>query len=73
MPPVTLPFPVHLDPASKEPLYKQLSDQIRNAILIGQLHAGAFLPATRNLADELGISRFTVVESYRILTSQGYL
>ncbi|CAN5291551.1 PLP-dependent aminotransferase family protein [soil metagenome] len=73
MPPATLPFPVTLDPDSKEPLYRQLSDQIRNAILIGQLKSGDFLPATRNLADELGISRFTVVESYRALTSQGYL
>lgn len=73
MPPATLPFSVLLDNESKEPLYKQLSDHIRNGILNGKLKPGDFLPATRNLADELGISRFTVVESYRMLTSQGYL
>ena len=73
MPPATLPFLVSLEPKSKDPLYKQLADQIRNAILNGKLQAGDFLPATRNLADELAISRFTVVESYRALTSQGYL
>ncbi len=73
MPPATLPFPVSLDNESKDPLYKQLSDHIRNGILNGKLKPGDFLPATRNLADELGISRFTVVESYRMLTSQGYL
>ncbi|HEY9730381.1 MAG TPA: PLP-dependent aminotransferase family protein [Drouetiella sp.] len=73
MPPVTLPFPVSLDPELKEPLFRQLADQIREGILNGLLKSGDFLPATRNLADELGVSRFTVVESYRMLTSQGYL
>ncbi|RTL43063.1 MAG: PLP-dependent aminotransferase family protein [Candidatus Melainabacteria bacterium] len=73
MPPATLPFPILLNPDLKDPLYKQLSDQIRSGILNGQLKPGDFLPATRNLADELGVSRFTVVESYRTLTSQGYL
>lgn len=73
MPPATLPFPVSLDHESKDPLFRQLADQIREGILNGLLKAGDFLPATRNLADELGISRFTVVESYRMLTSQGYL
>jgi GntR family transcriptional regulator/MocR family aminotransferase len=72
-PPVTLPFYVSLNPSAKEPLYKQLSEKIRCSIETGKLSAGQLLPATRNLAQELGLSRFTVVESYRTLMAQGYL
>src|SRR5262245_5515606 len=46
-----------LDAHSPTPLYQQLYDRVRAAILSGQLERGMRLPSTRQLAIELGISR----------------
>jgi GntR family transcriptional regulator/MocR family aminotransferase len=48
-----------------------LSGAIRAAIDDGRLPAGVRLPATRDLAQELRISRGVVVEAYRRLTDEG--
>jgi GntR family transcriptional regulator/MocR family aminotransferase len=56
-----------------KPLFRQLYDNLRCAILEGQLVAGARLPATRALAAELGVSRNTVVGAYEQLLAEGYL
>jgi GntR family transcriptional regulator/MocR family aminotransferase len=54
-------------------LSTQLYEQVRRLILGGTLKPGAVLPATRNLAVDLQISRNTVVSAYDQLTSEGYL
>ncbi|HEX2277021.1 MAG TPA: hypothetical protein VHN13_07800, partial [Candidatus Tectomicrobia bacterium] len=46
---VTLPT-IALDQTSALPLYRQLYNTLREAILAGQLKAGARLPAARALA-----------------------
>src|SRR5438105_14890568 len=51
----------------------QLYEQIRKLILSGTLRPAAILPATRNLAADLQVSRNTVVSAYDQLTSEGYL
>ncbi len=48
-----------------------LADAIRDAIIDGRLRVGAHLPATRVLADELGVSRGVIVEAYQRLTQEG--
>ncbi|WP_417828202.1 PLP-dependent aminotransferase family protein [Thalassospira sp.] len=53
--------------------YRRLYHGIRSAILDGRLHPGERLPASRDLAKSLGISRNTVVTSFDLLTSEGYL
>src|SRR5690606_27707119 len=45
---------------------------IREAILDGSIPAGPRLPATRDLAAELGIARNTVVHVYGQLLAEGY-
>jgi GntR family transcriptional regulator/MocR family aminotransferase len=55
------------------PLYQQLYTHMRTAILSGELKGGIKLPSTRVLADELGISRNTVLNAYRQLMAEGYL
>jgi len=55
------------------PLHYQLYDGIRSAILNGQLAAHTRLPASRTLAQELGISRNTVMDAYAQLLSEGYI
>jgi GntR family transcriptional regulator/MocR family aminotransferase len=48
-----------------------LADELRAAILRGQLRTGARLPATRTLADELGVARGVVVQAYQRLLDEG--
>jgi GntR family transcriptional regulator/MocR family aminotransferase len=65
--------PVALDSASETPLYRQLYDCFRNAILDGQLRPGQRVPSTRALAAELGISRIPVLGAFEQLQAEGYL
>ncbi|MDQ2813633.1 MAG: PLP-dependent aminotransferase family protein [Actinomycetota bacterium] len=48
-----------------------LADAVRAAVIDGRLQAGAPLPATRVLADDLGISRGVIVEAYQRLADEG--
>jgi GntR family transcriptional regulator/MocR family aminotransferase len=48
-----------------------LADAVRVAIIDGRLRAGAPLPATRVLADDLGVSRGVIVEAYQRLADEG--
>ncbi|MEL6160138.1 MAG: PLP-dependent aminotransferase family protein [Cyanobacteria bacterium J06554_11] len=48
-------------------------EQIRTAILTGTLRSGQKIPASRQLAQSLGVSRSTVTQSYDQLISEGYL
>lgn len=54
-------------------LARQLHGQVREAILDGRLVAGAELPATRRVADALGIGRNTVIAAYDLLVAEGYV
>src|SRR5215471_18535250 len=67
------PAALSLDTSSAESLYRQLYEQLRTAILERRLQPGAKLPSTRNLADELGVARNTVMGAYEQLLAEGYL
>src|SRR5262245_53544579 len=60
-------------PAPDTPLYLQLYAHLQAAILAGQLKGGLKLPSTRTLADELGVSRNTILTAYEQLIAEGYL
>lgn len=64
---------ISLDHGSDLPLYRQVSDQLRRAILCGGLAPGAWLPASRALAADLGVSRITTLQAYDQLTAEGFL
>ena len=67
-------FKDHPLPSPDEtPLYRSLYAHIRAAILSGELPGGTKLPSTRALADELKVSRNTVLNAYRQLLAEGYL
>lgn len=55
------------------PLRRQLEHALRAAIRSGRLQAGALLPPSRALAQQLGVSRGVVVDSYSQLVIEGYL
>ena len=63
---------VALDPGSG-PLYQQIYDGYRAAILDGRLRAGNRIPSTRALAEKLGISRLPVLNAFEQLSHEGYL
>ncbi|MFC5741769.1 PLP-dependent aminotransferase family protein [Dyella tabacisoli] len=65
--------PIALDVRSETPMYHQLSDWFRRAIIDGQLRPGQRVPSTRNLAHELKISRIPVLSAYEQLYAEGYL
>ncbi|MFK2873475.1 MocR-like pyridoxine biosynthesis transcription factor PdxR [Dyella lipolytica] len=65
--------PVALDAASDTPMYDQLSEWFRHAIIDGQLRPGQRVPSTRSLAIELKISRVPVLSAYEQLFAEGYL
>lgn len=64
---------IRLDATLPMPLYKQLYERLRGAILAGQLERGTRLPSTRALASELGVARMTTVLAYQQLLLEGYL
>jgi GntR family transcriptional regulator/MocR family aminotransferase len=61
-------------PLSKggEPLFRQLYLGLREAILAGAMPAGKRLPSTRDLAEQLGISRTVVLLAYDQLVAEGF-
>jgi DNA-binding transcriptional MocR family regulator len=54
-----------------QPLYQQLRDEIRAAVLGGGLGVDIRLPSERELARALGINRATVVRAYQELVEEG--
>ncbi len=62
-----------LDRAAAATLRRQLYDALRELILAGRLKAGQRLPASRELAGDLGVARNTVIDAYAQLTAEGYL
>ena len=55
------------------PRHGQLTRALKSAILGGRVLAGSRLPATRELAVELGLSRTTVLAAYEQLHAEGFI
>jgi GntR family transcriptional regulator/MocR family aminotransferase len=62
-----------LDRTAATPLFRQLYQQVKTAILRGTLSPGMQLPPTRALCALLSVSRQTVLNAYDLLTAEGYL
>jgi GntR family transcriptional regulator len=58
---------------STQPLYLQLTQQVRHAIDTGVLQPGDALPGIRTLAEQLVVSPNTVVKAYSELEHEGVL
>ena len=61
-----------LDEKFATPLYRQIYEAIRQAILSGEFQPTMPLPATRLLAKH-GVSRMTIINAYDQLFAEGYL
>ncbi len=64
---------IHLDSDADMPLYRQLHEKIKSAILGGEIGRGDRLPPTRELAGLLGLNRTTVSAAYELLESEGLI
>src|SRR5688500_4646541 len=64
---------VTLDPRDERPLYLQIVDQVRRALLVGTLRAEDPLPSVRELAGELVVKPRTVSQAYRELEGEGVI
>ncbi|GAA1984275.1 hypothetical protein GCM10009718_22050 [Isoptericola halotolerans] len=56
---------------SPVPVYEQIRSQVAAAVAVGTLQPGARLPASRDLARDLGIAVGTVQRAYRELEASG--
>ncbi|HKC62021.1 MAG TPA: GntR family transcriptional regulator, partial [Pyrinomonadaceae bacterium] len=64
---------IRIDRRRREPLQLQLYEQVRQAIISRELTAGVRLPSTRDLVEQLGLSRNTIVNAFDRLVAEGYL
>jgi GntR family transcriptional regulator / MocR family aminotransferase len=69
----TLLPPISVDRTCDMPIYRQLYDWFRGAIVEGRLKPGQQVPSTRSLALELDVSRIPVLQAYEQLRTEGYL
>ena len=62
-----------LSNSSGKPIYEQITDQIKEQIMSGELAAGDALPSMRLLAKDLRISVITTKRAYEELERAGFL
>lgn len=71
-PDIQLPFIVY-SRKDKKPVYQQVFESFKTAILNGSLKAGDRLPASRQLASGLGVSRNVLILAFEQLQIEGYI
>src|SRR5688500_11234181 len=64
---------VMVDARSAVPLYRQIYESFREAILSGRLAPGARVPSSRVISRDLGVSRNTVALAMTQLAAEGYV
>ena len=62
-----------LSPSNPDPMYRQVTDQIKNAIASGDLKPGDKLPSIRELSEGLKIRAITIKRAYLDLENEGYI
>jgi GntR family transcriptional regulator/MocR family aminotransferase len=62
-----------LDPQSGDPVYLQIAHALMQEIHRGRLRPGDLLPGYRTLAEQLGVSRNTVMSAYHELQAEGWV
>jgi DNA-binding transcriptional regulator YhcF (GntR family) len=64
---------IEFEPTDGIPLYAQIASSIRRAMRDGVIVEGDRLPATRDLAESLGVNMHTVARAYGNLRDEGLL
>ncbi len=58
--------------SAEVPIYEQIMNQIKSAILSGELEEGNLLPSVRGLAKDLNVSVITTRKAYEGLEAEGF-
>jgi GntR family transcriptional regulator/MocR family aminotransferase len=64
---------IPVDPGGDVPMFRQIEEFLRQSILSGALAPETRLPATRRLAQDLGVNRITVQNAYAELEADGLI
>ncbi len=64
---------IQIKNSSNDPIYLQIKNQIRDAIINGELEADELLPSIRLLAKELRVSVITTKRAYDELENDGFI
>lgn len=64
---------IYISNAGQSPIYAQITSQIKEKILSGELKTGEALPSIRLLAKELRISVITTKRAYDDLEQEGFI
>ena len=64
---------IQISNASSDPIYLQIKNQMKSAIITGKLKAGEQLPSIRYLAKELRVSVITTKRAYDELEIEGFI
>ncbi|MDI9519616.1 MAG: GntR family transcriptional regulator [Bacillota bacterium] len=64
---------IQIKNSSNDPIYLQIKNQIRDAIINGELEAEELLPSIRLLAKELRVSVITTKRAYDELENDGFI
>jgi GntR family transcriptional regulator len=64
---------ITIDFRSGQPIYIQITEQIRQMVVAGELKQGDQLPTVRQLATDLRVNFNTVARAYRILDENGLI
>lgn len=67
------PMLVNLDPGDARPLYLQIMDEVRRALVAGTLRPDDPVPSIRELASHLVVNPRTVLQAYQELEREGIL
>ena len=62
-----------INPNSGEPIYRQLTEQIKRMVAGGQLKTGDELPSVRELAAQYAVNPMTISKAYSLLEAEGVL
>jgi GntR family transcriptional regulator len=62
-----------ISPLNPDPLYKQVTDQVKDAVASGTLKPETKLPSIREMSKELKISIITIKRAYADLEREGYI
>lgn len=64
---------IQVNAESDIPIYTQLTNQIIEGIVRGELHPGDSLPSVRSFAADIGVNMHTVNKSYHELEKKGII
>jgi GntR family transcriptional regulator len=60
-----------VDPASDRPVFRQISDHLRDLISSGRLEPGELLPSESQLVEHYGVTRTTARQALAVLKAEG--